>query len=98
MKTSNLLLATQRENPSDAETISHQLMIKAGLIRQVASGIYTWLPLGIRVLRKVESIVRYEMDNSGAQEILMPMVQPGELWKESGRWQQYGKELLIYED
>ena len=98
MKTSNLLLATQRENPSDAETISHQLMIKAGLIRQVASGIYTWLPLGIRVLRKVESIVRYEMDNSGAQEILMPMVQPGELWKESGRWQQYGKELLIFED
>ena len=92
MKTSNLLLATQRENPSDAETTSHQLMIKAGLIRQVASGIYTWLPLGIRVLRKVESIVRYEMDNSGAQEILMPMVQPGELWKESGRWQQYGKE------
>ena len=98
MKTSNLLLATQRENPSDAETISHQLMIKAGLIRQVASGIYNWLPLGIRVLRKVESIVRCEMDNSGAQEILMPMVQPGELWKESGRWQQYGKELLIFED
>ena len=98
MKTSNLLLATQRESPSDAETISHQLMIKAGLIRQVASGIYNWLPLGIRVLRKVESIVRYEMDNSGAQEILMPMVQPGELWKESGRWQQYGKELLIFED
>ena len=98
MKTSNLLLATQRESPSDAETISHQLMIKAGLIRQVASGIYNWLPLGIRVLRKVESIVRCEMDNSGAQEILMPMVQPGELWKESGRWQQYGKELLIFED
>ena len=98
MKTSNLLLATQRENPSDAETISHQLMIKAGLIRQVASGIYNWLPLGIRVLRKVESIVRCEMDNSGAQEILMPMVQPGELWKDSGRWQQYGKELLIFED
>ena len=98
MKTSNLLLATQRENPSDAETISHKLMLKAGLIRQVASGIYNWLPLGVKVLRKVENIVRREMENSGAQEILMPMVQPGELWKESGRWQQYGQELLIFED
>lgn len=98
MKTSNLLLATQRENPSDAETISHQLMIKAGLIRKVASGIYNWLPQGFKVLKKVENIVRKEMDKSGALEILMPMVQPGELWKESGRWQQYGKELLIFED
>ena len=98
MKTSNLLLATQRESPSDAETISHKLMIKAGLIRQVASGIYNWLPLGIKVLRKVENIVRREMDKSGAQEILMPMVQPGDLWKESGRWQQYGKELLTFQD
>jgi len=98
MKTSILLLATQRENPSDAETISHKLMLKAGLIRQVASGVYNWLPLGVKVLRKVENIVRREMENSGAQEILMPMVQPGELWKESGRWQQYGQELLIFED
>ena len=98
MKTSNLLLATQRETPSDAETISHQLMIKAGLIRKVASGIYNWLPQGFKVLKKVENIVRKEMDKSGALEILMPMVQPGELWKESGRWQQYGKELLIFED
>jgi len=98
MKTSNLLLATQRENPSDAETISHKLMLKAGLIRQVASGIYNWLPLGVKVLRKVENIIRREMENSGAQEILMPMVQPGELWKESGRWQQYGQELLTFED
>ena len=98
MKTSNLLLATQRENPSDAETISHKLMLKAGLIRQVASGVYNWLPLGVKVLRKVENIVRREMENSGAQEILMPMVQPGELWKESGRWQQYGQELLIFAD
>jgi len=98
MKTSNLLLATQRENPSDVETISHKLMLKAGLIRQVASGVYNWLPLGVKVLRKVENIVRREMENSGAQEILMPMVQPGELWKESGRWQQYGQELLIFED
>ena len=98
MKTSNLLLATQRENPSDAETISHKLMLKAGLIRQVASGVYNWLPIGVKVLRKVENIVRREMENSGAQEILMPMVQPGELWKESGRWQQYGQELLTFED
>ena len=98
MKTSNLLLATQRETPSDAETISHQLMIKAGLIRKVASGIYNWLPQGLKVLKKVENIVRKEMDRSGALEILMPMVQPGEFWKESGRWQQYGKELLIFED
>ena len=98
MKTSNLLLATQREHPSDAETISHQLMIKAGLIRQVASGIYNWLPLGMNILRKVENIVREEMNKSGAQEILMPMVQPGELWKETNRWQQYGKELLTLQD
>ena len=98
MKTSNLLLATQRENPSDAETVSHQLMIKAGLIRQVAAGIYNWLPTGKKVLRKVEEIIRKEMDASGAQEILMPMVQPTSLWTESGRIQQYGKELLVFED
>ena len=98
MKTSNLLLATQRENPSDAETISHQLMIKAGLIRQVAAGIYNWLPTGRKVLRKVEEIIRKEMDSSGAQEILMPMVQPTSLWEESGRIQQYGKELLLFQD
>ncbi len=98
MKTTKLLIATQRENPSDAETISHQLMVKAGLIRQVASGIYNWLPLGIKVLRRVEAVVRKEMDLAGAQEILMPMVQPGELWKETGRWQQYGKELLTFQD
>ena len=98
MKTSNLLPATQRENPSDAETISHQLMIKAGLIRQVAAGIYNWLPTGRKVLRKVEEIIRKEMDSSGAQEILMPMVQPTSLWEESGRIQQYGKELLLFQD
>ena len=98
MKTSNLLLSTQRENPSDAETISHQLMIKAGLIRQVAAGIYNWLPTGKKVLRKVEEILRKEMDASGAQEILMPMVQPQSLWEESGRLQHYGKELLVFED
>ncbi len=98
MKTSNLLLATQRENPSDAETVSHQLMIKAGLIRQVAAGIYNWLPTGRKVLRKIEEIIRKEMDSSGAQEILMPMVQPTSLWEESGRIQQYGKELLVFQD
>ncbi len=98
MLASKLLLATQRENPADAETISHQLMIRAGLIRQVASGIYNWLPTGKLVLNKVEEIVRKNMDASGALEMLMPMVQPGELWKESGRWQQYGKELLTFED
>ena len=98
MLVSKLLLATQRESPSDADTISHQLMIRAGLIRQVASGIYNWLPTGKLVLNKVEDIVRKNMNQSGALEMLMPMVQPGELWKESGRWQQYGQELLIFED
>jgi len=98
MKTSNLLLATQRENPSDAEAPSHQLMIRAGLIRQVASGIYNWLPTGKKVLRKVEEIIRKEMDDAGGQEILMPMVQPAELWHESGRIEQYGQELLTFKD
>ena len=98
MKANNLLLGTQRENPSDTETISHKLMIKAGLIRQTASGIYTWLPMGYKILKKVSSIVRKNMDEAFAQEILMPMIQPSELWKESGRWQQYGKELLIFKD
>ena len=98
MLVSKLLLATQRESPSDADTISHQLMIRAGLIRQVASGIYNWLPTGKLVLNKVEDIVRKNMNQSGALEMLMPMVQPGELWKESGRWQQYGQELLIFKD
>ena len=94
MRTSQLLLPTLKEVPSDAELISHQLMLRAGLIRKLASGIYSWLPLGLRVLRKVEHIVREEMDRSGAQEILMPMVQPAELWQESGRWEAYGPELL----
>ena len=98
MLVSKLLLATQRESPSEADTISHQLMIRAGLIRQVASGIYNWLPTGKLVLNKVEDIVRKNMNQSGALEMLMPMVQPGELWKQSGRWQQYGQELLIFKD
>ncbi len=98
MKTSQYLLATQREDPSDAELVSHKLMLRAGMIRAQASGLYTWLPTGLRVLRKVEKIVREEMDAIGAQEILMPMVQAAELWQESGRWQEYGAELLRLND
>ena len=98
MRTSNFLIATQKETPADAEVISHQLMLRAGLIRKLASGLYTWLPLGLRVLRKVEHIVRQEMDNAGAQEVSMPVVQPAELWQESGRWEQYGPELLRIHD
>ena len=94
MRTSNLLLATLKEVPADAEIVSHQLMLRAGMIRKLASGLYSWLPLGLRVLRKVENIVREEMDRAGAQEVLMPAVQPAELWQESGRWEQYGPELL----
>ena len=98
MRTSNFLIATQKETPADAEVISHQLMLRAGLIRKLASGLYTWLPMGLRVLRKVEHIVRQEMDNAGAQEVSMPVVQPAELWQESGRWEQYGPELLRIHD
>jgi len=98
MKASKLILGTQRENPADAEIVSHQLMIRAGLIRQVSSGIYNWLPLGKKVLQKVEEIIRTEMNNSDAQEILMPMVQPAALWEESGRIDQYGQELLVFLD
>lgn len=98
MKTSQYLLATTRETPAEAEIISHQLMLRAGLIRRLAGGLYTWLPLGLRVLRKVENIIRQEMDKTGAQELLMPLVQPAELWEESGRWQEYGAELLRLKD
>jgi prolyl-tRNA synthetase len=98
MRTSNFLIATQKETPADAEVISHQLMLRAGLIRKLASGLYTWLPLGLRVLRNVEAIVRNEMNEAGAQEISMPVVQPAELWQESGRWEQYGAELLRIKD
>ena len=98
MRASQLLLATVKETPADAEVISHKLMLRAGMIRKLAAGLYTWLPLGLRVLRKVEKIVRDEMDASGAQEVLMPAVQPAELWQESGRWEQYGPELLRMRD
>jgi prolyl-tRNA synthetase len=98
MRVSNYLLSTLREDPSEAETVSHRLMLRAGMIRKLAAGIYTWLPLGLRVLRKVEAIVRAEMNHAGAQEVLMPAVQPAELWQESGRWDQYGPELLRFKD
>ena len=98
MRTSQLLLPTLKEDPVDTAVISHKLMLRAGMIRQLASGLYTWLPLGLRVLRKVEQIVREEMDLAGAQEILMSGVQPAELWQESGRWAQFGPELLRLQD
>ena len=98
MRTSTFPLNTVKETPSDAEIISHQLMIRAGLIRKLASGLYTWLPLGLRVLRKVERIVREEMENAGGLEVLMPGLQPAELWQETGRWDQYGAELARLKD
>ncbi|RWR00430.1 proline--tRNA ligase [[Pantoea] beijingensis] len=94
MRTTQYLLSTLKETPADAEVISHQLMLRAGMIRKLASGLYIWLPTGLRVLRKIENIVREEMDNTGAIEISMPVVQPADLWHESGRWEQYGPELL----
>lgn len=98
MRASRYLLATQKETPADAEVISHQLMLRAGLVRKLASGLYTWLPLGLRVLHKVSQIVREEMDKAGALEVSMPVVQPSELWQESGRWQTMGPELLRFSD
>ena len=98
MKLSKLLTATLREAPADAEIVSHKLMLRAGMVRQLASGIYTWLPLGYRILKKVEAIVREEMNAAGAQEIFMPAIQPAELWRESKRWDQYGPELLRIND
>ncbi len=98
MRTSNYLLATLRDDPKDAEIISHKLMLRAGLIRKLASGLYNWLPSGLRVLRKVEAIVRNEMEIAGAIECLMPVVQPAELWEESGRWGEFGPELLRIQD
>lgn len=98
MRTSQFLLTTLKEAPSDAELPSHRLMIRAGLIKRLAAGIYTWMPIGLRVLRKVEGIVRSEMNRAGALELLMPAVQPGELWQESGRWEKYGPELLRMKD
>ncbi|BCX89426.1 prolyl-tRNA synthetase [Methylomarinovum tepidoasis] len=98
MRTSQFPLHTLRETPADAEIVSHQLMLRAGLIRKLAAGLYTWLPLGLRVLRKVEQVVREEMDRAGALELLMPALQPAELWRESGRWDQFGPELIRLKD
>ena len=95
---SKLLLPTLKDAPKEAEVISHKLMLRAGMVRKVASGIYTWLPLGLKVLRKIENIVREEMDASGAQEVLMPMVQPKELWNETNRWEKMGPELVRIKD
>ena len=98
MRTTRFHLGTIKEAPADAELASHRLMIRAGYIRRLAAGIYTWLPLGVRAVRKVETVVREEMNRAGAIEMTMPMVQPAELWQESGRWQDYGPELLRFQD
>ncbi|MFL6563498.1 MAG: proline--tRNA ligase, partial [Burkholderiales bacterium] len=98
MKTSRFFISTQKEVPAEAEIVSHRLMLRAGLLRRLAAGIYTWLPLGLKVLQKVEAIIREEMNRAGAVELVMPVVQPAELWQESGRWQAYGPELLRVKD
>jgi len=98
MRVSQFFLSTLREAPADAEIVSHQLMLRAGIIRRLAGGIYTWMPLGLRIVRKVEAIVREEMNRAGAVELAMPVVQPAELWQESGRWEKYGAELLRFQD
>ena len=98
MRASRFLLATVKEDPAEAEIISHRLMVRAGMVRRLAAGLYTWLPMGLRVVRKVENIVREEMDRAGGQEVVMPSVQPAELWQESGRWEQFGPELLRLQD
>lgn len=98
MRSSQFFISTLKEAPNDAEIVSHQLMLRAGLIKRLAGGIYTWMPLGLRILRKVENILREEMNHAGAVELLMPAVQPGELWQESGRWEKYGPELLRLKD
>ena len=98
MRASQYFITTKKESPADAEVISHQLMLRAGMIRKVASGLYSWLPMGLRVFRKVEAIVRQEMDRAGALELMMPVVQPADLWEESGRWDKMGPELLRIKD
>src|SRR3954452_9957930 len=98
MRVSRFPISTLKEAPSEAEGVSHKLMLRAGLIRRLTSGIYTWMPLGLRVLRKVATVVREEMNRSGGIELMMPVVQPAELWQESGRWEQYGPELLRLKD
>src|SRR5690606_13592218 len=98
MKASEFHLSTLKEAPADAEVASHRLMTRAGMIRRLAGGIYTYMPLGLRTIRRIEAIIREEMDRAGAIELLMPVVQPAELWQESGRWDKYGPELLRLRD
>ncbi|MDH3551627.1 MAG: proline--tRNA ligase, partial [Gammaproteobacteria bacterium] len=98
MRFSEFGLTTLKEVPAEAEIVSHKLMLRAGLIRRLASGLFTWMPLGVRVLRKVETVVREEMNRAGALELLMPAVQPAELWQQTGRWDQYGPLLLRMKD
>ena len=98
MRATAFFLSTLKEAPAEAELVSHQLMLRAGLIRKLGSGLYTWMPLGLRVLRKVERVVREEMDRSGAVELVMPAVQPAELWQESGRWDKFGPQMLRIKD
>src|SRR5882757_6683108 len=98
MRASRFFVSTLKEAPSDAEIVSHKLMMRAGMIKRLGSGIYTYMPMGLRIIRKVEAIVREEMNRAGAIEMLMPVVQPAELWQESGRWDKYGPELLRIKD
>jgi prolyl-tRNA synthetase len=98
MRSSRFFFTTLKEAPADADVVSQKLMLRAGFIKRVAAGVYAWMPLGLRVLRKVEAIVREEMNRAGAIELLMPAVQPAELWQESGRWEKYGPELLRFKD
>ena len=98
MRLSRYFMPTLKENPVEAQIVSHRLMLRAGMIRQSSAGIYTWLPLGLRVLKKIENIIREEQDRSGAQELLMPTLQPSDLWKDSGRYDAYGPEMLRITD
>src|SRR5712671_461747 len=98
MRLSAYFMPTLRENPSEAQIVSHRLMLRAGMVRQASAGIYSWLPLGFRVLKRIEQIVREEQDRAGAQEVLMPTIQSADLWKQSGRYDDYGKEMLRITD
>jgi prolyl-tRNA synthetase len=98
MRASQFLIGTQKEAPADAEIVSQQLMLRSGMVRKLAAGIYSYLPLGLRSIRRIEAIIREEMNRAGALELLMPVVQPAELWVESGRWEKYGPELLRLKD
>ncbi|MDP6270186.1 MAG: proline--tRNA ligase, partial [Alphaproteobacteria bacterium] len=98
MRLSQYFLPTLKENPSEAQIVSHRLMLRAGMVRQSSAGIYSWLPLGFRVLKKIEAIVRQEQDRAGCQELLMPTIQPADLWRESGRYEDYGREMLRITD